>query len=120
MRRHTPTASRRRVPIVVNQTIASIGELVSEVESAVSVISTFESEVENIGMVLDVIRNIADQTNLLALNAAIETARAGEQGRGFAVVADEALACQPHPGVNPGDPTADDGRLQNGTGEAVA
>jgi len=74
---------------VVEQTIDSIKLLAIDVENASEVIHKLESDTENIGIVLDVIRGISDQTNLLALNAAIEAARAGAHGRGFAVVADE-------------------------------
>ncbi len=74
---------------VVASTVATINRLAQQVDGAASVIDKLESDTNQVGAVLDVIKGIADQTNLLALNAAIEAARAGEQGRGFAVVADE-------------------------------
>jgi len=83
--------------------IASIGEIgrqlsqaaelvthsVTEARAANEQMTRLTDTVQEIGDVVNLIRNIADQTNLLALNATIEAARAGEAGRGFAVVASE-------------------------------
>ena len=82
---------------------ASIGEIGRQVEQATSAVNTAMSttgsanervgslaaSAQQIGDVVNLIRDIAEQTNLLALNATIEAARAGEAGRGFAVVAAE-------------------------------
>ncbi|MFA0413506.1 methyl-accepting chemotaxis protein [Vibrio renipiscarius] len=66
-----------------------INRLADDIDNTGHVVEKLALTTQEIGSILDVIRDISDQTNLLALNAAIEAARAGEQGRGFAVVADE-------------------------------
>nr|WP_106783262.1 methyl-accepting chemotaxis protein [Lysinibacillus timonensis] len=64
----------------------SINSTVQSIEGAVGHLGRRSNEIGNI---VQAIKQIADQTNLLSLNAAIEAARAGESGKGFAVVADE-------------------------------
>ena len=71
----------------------SAAKYIDEVKRSVEVTSrdilVLSDQVQKIGSIAVVIKDVADQTNLLALNAAIEAARAGESGAGFAVVADE-------------------------------
>ncbi|MCL9782053.1 methyl-accepting chemotaxis protein [Vibrio sp. S4M6] len=69
--------------------VEDIRNLATSMQESSAIIEQLSDNSNQIGDVLDIIKNISDQTNLLALNAAIEAARAGEQGRGFAVVADE-------------------------------
>jgi methyl-accepting chemotaxis protein len=73
----------------VEDATSQIGRVADRVEETAKQIEVLSQQVQQIGNITTVIREVADQTNLLALNAAIEAARAGEQGRGFAVVADE-------------------------------
>ncbi|XAW87588.1 methyl-accepting chemotaxis protein [Vibrio sp. CDRSL-10 TSBA] len=74
---------------VVVRSKDSITRLATDIEQTGQVVEELAATTQQIGSILDVIRDVSEQTNLLALNAAIEAARAGEQGRGFAVVADE-------------------------------
>lgn len=73
----------------VETTIQYTNNLVENITNAAEITQNLSQYSQEIGNILDVIREISEQTNLLALNAAIEAARAGDHGRGFAVVADE-------------------------------
>jgi methyl-accepting chemotaxis protein len=64
-------------------------EITKKSSMTYDVVKDIEKQMNDIGKIIVLIRDLASQTNLLALNAAIEAARAGEHGRGFAVVASE-------------------------------
>ncbi|EPR40864.1 methyl-accepting chemotaxis sensory transducer with Cache sensor [Desulfovibrio sp. X2] len=74
---------------IVTRVVTTMDEVKSKSASMNDNLGQLGKQAESIGLIINVINDIADQTNLLALNAAIEAARAGDAGRGFAVVADE-------------------------------
>jgi methyl-accepting chemotaxis protein len=88
--------STRQLALAINEIAQQVTQSASVAQSAVADIGeTVEcmnglaDSVSQIGVVVQLINDIASQTNLLALNATIEAARAGEAGKGFAVVANE-------------------------------
>ncbi|MGB4599693.1 MAG: methyl-accepting chemotaxis protein [Trichlorobacter sp.] len=74
---------------VVSRTIGEVQAIAASVEESRDTIVSLNERSQQIGEIVEAIREITDQTTLLALNAAIEAARAGEHGLGFAVVANE-------------------------------
>jgi methyl-accepting chemotaxis protein len=104
---------------VVNQAIAQIERLATEVSHSSAAVNHLKLESDKIGGILDVIKSVAAQTNLLALNAAIEAARAGEAGRGFAVVADEVRSLAQRTHTSTQEIEALILALQNGTQEVT-
>ncbi|WP_321499832.1 methyl-accepting chemotaxis protein [Breoghania sp.] len=99
-------ANMRNVASTTEELTQSIGEINRQVMSAADIargtvdksramnreIDGLSEKSERIGVVIQLITDIAAQTNLLALNATIEAARAGEMGKGFAIVAQEVKA----------------------------
>lgn len=83
------TASIAEIARQVRQSTAMTERAVVDANRTNALVQALAGGADKIGLVVDLISNIARQTNLLALNATIEAARAGDAGKGFAVVATE-------------------------------
>lgn len=62
---------------------------IASVKKAAKSVGTLGMWSQEIGKIIEVIKDIADETNLLALNVAIIASQSGEHGKAFGVVAEE-------------------------------
>jgi len=75
--------------IIIKEAVEEMKVIETTTVESKDIINKLGQRSNEIGQIVEVIKEISSQTNLLALNAAIEAARSGEYGRGFAVVSDE-------------------------------
>lgn len=76
----------------VRRTLDGVDTIRDTARLAGAVIRSLDQRVSAIGVMNNVIDEVAVETNVLALNASIIAAQAGENGQGFAVVADQIKA----------------------------
>lgn len=114
------SASIREIGGQVSRSTAVVGRAVGAGAEARATIEALNQEVEKIGLVADMIAEIAARTNLLALNATIEAARAGDAGKGFAVVASEVKALATQTAHSTQEIGRHIGQVRTATGASVA
>jgi methyl-accepting chemotaxis protein len=114
------TASIREIGLQMGQSTEVVSRAVTAGVETRATIEALNQEVERIGAVAIMIRDIAAKTNLLALNATIEAARAGDAGKGFAVVASEVKALATQTARSTEDISRHIGQVRQATGASVA
>jgi methyl-accepting chemotaxis protein len=73
----------------VDRTREQIAGMRRQIDQLVNHMLEMGQKSQQIGIVLEIVSELAEQTNILSINATIEAAGAGESGQRFAVVADE-------------------------------
>ncbi len=81
--------SAQQGTLAVHDTIEGMNRIREQGQETAKRIKRLGESSQEIGEIVQVIRDIAKRTSLLALNASLEAAAAGEAGRGFAVVAED-------------------------------
>ncbi len=102
----------------VERTVGGMGKIEEAAGCTAQAIRRLTDNVERIGGIVAMIREVTEQTNLLALNASILAAQAGEHGGGFAVVAAEIKDLAERTALSTKEIAALIGAIQEGAREA--
>ncbi len=122
----TVAAAAGELALAIGQITQQVAHSARTAERAVAgthrtdaIVRALAEGAQKIGLIIDLIANIAGQTNLLALNATIEAARAGSAGKGFAVVASEVKSLANQTARATGEIGSQITQLRDATNEAV-
>lgn len=81
--------STKQALLTVRDTVQSISGIRNSVSETEKSIKRLGERSQEIGGIVEIIKDIAERTHTLAINAGMQAVAAGEAGRGFSVVADE-------------------------------